>query len=297
MTGRTHLVERAVEALHARPWQPSMRAAIDPGPGAAPQPQLQPSSSTPTSIPVVVGMDALERAGLVPRPEAGQRSRLAEELALVRQQVLRGMPAQTPGDARCARVVMVTSARPAEGKTFTALNLAAAIAEGVDTPVLLVDMDGRSGSLADRLGLPPGPGLRTLVEGNCLPIALPRGTAQPRLSIVPGGTDAPNAAPPPAEALASALRRLAAAFPDHVIVLDMPPALATADAGALAPVVGQIVMVVRAQATRRNEVEAALDVIEACPEIRLLLNRTGLRGKDSFGAQGGYDGHGNPPAP
>jgi len=299
MTRRPHLVERAVEALQedaGRNRHAGARAAIAPGlPAASAEAKPAPA---PAPNPAIVGMAALEQAGLMPRPRTGARSRLAEEIALIRHQVLRGIPTLPAGDQRCARMVMVTSARPGEGKTFTALNVAAAIADGESTPVLLVDIDGRRGSLGELLGLAGQPGLRALASAPSIaPASLTRETAVPRLAVMTNEDVPGNSVVPPAESLAGAVRRLAAAFPGHIIVLDMPPALSTADAGALAPIVGQVMMVVLAEKTQRNEVEAALDVVEACPEIRLLLNRAGLTLNDSFGAHGGYDGYGSPQLP
>jgi len=91
------------------------------------------------------------------------------------------------------------------------------------------------------------------------------------------------------------LARLAAALPDHIFVLDTPPCLSTSDASVLAPIVGQVVMVVEAERTQRAEVEAALDLVEACPNLQLLLNRAVLTANDTFGAYGGYDAYAAPP--
>lgn len=300
MTGRPHLAERAVEALRGQ----STRAQAplprpDPPPAAQPPAAaaevVLPAPAPATPAPAPIGLAVLEKAGLVARPQGGARSRLGEEIALVRQQVLRGIPTLPPGDARCARTIMVTSARPGDGKTFVSLNLAASIAEGAAMPVLLVDADGRRGSLGDKLALAGQPGLRAIAAVPALrPANVARQTEIPHLSVMSCNGPAEAAAPPAGEAIAAAVRRIVADFPGHLIVLDMPPALSTSDPGALAPLVGQVVLVVLAEHTQRNEVEAALDVVDACPDIRLLLNRAGLTLNDSFGAYGGYDGYGSP---
>jgi receptor protein-tyrosine kinase len=54
-------------------------------------------------------------------------------------------------------------------------------------------------------------------------------------------------------------------------------------------------MVVEAERTQRAEVEAALDLVEACPNLQLLLNRAVLTANDTFGAYGGYDAYAAPP--
>ncbi|HEY8613579.1 MAG TPA: hypothetical protein VIL69_20155, partial [Roseomonas sp.] len=51
-----------------------------------------------------------------------------------------------------------------------------------------------------------------------------------------------------------------------------------------ATVSGQVVLVVEAERTQRSEVEAALDLVEACPVLQLLLNKARLTESDTFGA-------------
>ncbi len=293
MSGRPHLAERAVEALQEKARRIEASPLPPRPPLAAPEPRRNPIPPASASNAPPIALAALEAAGLVVRPRGGARSRLAEEIALVREQVLRGIPNASPGDDRCARVVLVTSVRPGDGKTFISLNLSASIAEGAGVPVLLVDADGRRGSLSDALSIGDQPGLRMLATGSSVsPASLVRPTAIPQLSVL--GFGGPAGESSAGELLSEAVRRVATELPNHVIVLDMPPALATSDAGVLAPLAGQVVMVVLAEKTQRNELESALDVLDACPEIRLLLNRAGLTLNNSFGAHGGYDGYGSP---
>ena len=64
-----------------------------------------------------------------------------------------------------ANLIMVTSAMPGEGKSFTSLNLAMSIAAELDNTVMLVDADVARPSVLRMLGLPNGPGLLDLLEG------------------------------------------------------------------------------------------------------------------------------------
>jgi receptor protein-tyrosine kinase len=264
---RTHLVERAM-----------MVGDLSPLPPSPPPQQL----SIPPQAPAIL-MPALTGAGLVALSDGLGRSRVAEEMNLVQQQVLREIEDSHDGHAR---VVLVTSARPGEGKSFVALNLAAAIASRGHRDVVLVDADGREGALSHRLGA-AAPGLRDLVLAPAQAMPGLLRTAAGFLFLPSGG--APGGLPPGA-ALAGAIARLARLLPGHVLVLDTPPSLSTSDANALAAVAGQVVMVVGAERTRHEEVEAALDVMEACPRLWLLLNRVRLTGSDSFGAHGPYAG-------
>ncbi|MCG7363719.1 CpsD/CapB family tyrosine-protein kinase [Roseomonas sp. ACRSG] len=307
--GRAHLVERAAEAFS----DPNAFTARQPGPAPedppakllegqalrlpeAPVARLpgadaeapgnrRPEAPVPPAKPAIA-MSTMVSAGLTAVPSGSQRSRVVEELALAQQQVLRGME-DTGGRNR---VVLVTSARPGEGKTFIAVNLAASMANSGTRKVVLVDVDGKRGSISDALGLGEAAGLRQLAaspQERGLPLlqtteirnllVLPYGRAVADAAHVPSGTQ-----------LAEAITRLARSLPDHVLVLDTPPSLSTSDANALSAMAGQVVMVVDAGRTQRSEVEAALDMMEACPLLQLLLNRVSMTASDSFGAYGDY---------
>ena len=70
---------------------------------------------------------------------------------------------------------------------------------------------------------------------------------------------------------------------EELFVIDAPPCLSSSDPAALAAVAGQVLLVVEAEKTRRGEIEAALDLIDACPNIKLLLNKIRLTTRDTFG--------------
>jgi receptor protein-tyrosine kinase len=278
---RPHLVERALGATAAvdvpAPPQPAPAALREPPPAATPP------------IPLAV----LVRAGLVAAAEATRRARVLEEVAVAQTQLLRALPKPADATGRGANLVMFTSARPAEGKTFCSLNVAAGLARASTRPVLLVDADGKQGSLSMALEQSGARGLMGLVTDPALnPAALIVPTELARLSVLPYGPPAARDGQPPGPRLSGALLRLAAALPQHIIVIDTPPCLAASDPSTLAHIVGQVVLVVQAEKTERREVEAALDLVDSCPTLHLLLNQARLTVSESFGAYGGYDGYG-----
>jgi len=59
---------------------------------------------------------------------------------------------------------------------------------------------------------------------------------------------------------------------NRIIVFDSPPALAATPAAELAKQVGQALLVARADLTGRAALEDAVDLLSACPDIKLLLN-------------------------
>lgn len=244
----------------------------------------------PSAAPVIP-LEVLAKAGLVVPPVGTSRSRLSEEVAVVQHALLRTLKNTRSTDGRCDRIIMVTSAKPGEGKTFMSLNLAASLAASGTRPVVLVDCDGKHLSISRLLGCAEQPGLRTLASNQShLPSSMLIASAIERFSLLPYGAmpaESPDIAP--GQLVAAALLRLAATLPNHLIVLDTPPCLSTSDPGALATIAGQVLMVVEAEHTQRNEVEAALDMVDACPTLQLVLNRATLTPNDTFGAYGGYD--------
>ena len=295
----------APDAAAVLPGQPAAEASRpgDTGPSLPAQEReaaAAPARSAPEgggARPAPPTLELMRKAGLVLAPEGGMRMRLAEEFSVIHHQLLRTIRTMEPpaqGSGRSRRVILVTSARPGEGKTFCSLNIAASIAQGRSAPVLLVDVDGKRGSLSELLGLGGVPGLRLLAaEPAQSPIPLIVPTEQRHLSILPYGTPAPGAPTvPPGTTVAAAVQRLASLLPQHVIILDAPPCLSTSDPSSLAPVAGQVLMVVEAERTQRAEVEAALDLVEACPILQLMLNQARMNSADTFGAYGTYDGYG-----
>jgi receptor protein-tyrosine kinase len=280
---RAHLVERAAEMLARRVPRPEEA----PPPAAPPvAPQMVPPAAAPSAIvhspprpAPAIALGALRVAGLLAGQPDGHRVR--EEIAMVQHALLRQVDDALPDASPQRRIILIASALPGEGRSFLALNLAHAIAGRGARPVLLVDADGRPGSLTALLGLGDRPGLRELVaapSGRSTDFVLP--TEAERLAFLASGRPLPEAPAAPRGTVAHALQRLAMALPDHVLIVDSPPCLSSSEATALAGVAGQVLLVVAAERTTRAEVEAALDAVEACPVLRLVLNgaRLGAHG-------------------
>jgi capsular exopolysaccharide synthesis family protein len=172
---------------------------------------------------------------------------------------------------RPVRTIAVTSAMPDEGKTTAALNLAVVSSMNLDRRVLLVDCDLRRPKLHVALGLRPECGLAEVLSGEgSLDRAVQKldGTA---LSVLPVRTTPSN----PSELLASDRMRslveeLARSW-DQVI-FDMPPTLALPDAKTVSELTDGLVFVVRANQTPRDDVAAALDILDRRRVLGIVLN-------------------------
>ena len=319
--GRAAPPPQAVEAA------PAPEALLPPPPGAPPQPVgAVPSEAIPPAPPIPappipvppipvpppgsrpvlprpapavradagsllpsIALVALEGAGMVVARAA--RTRISEEYRIVIGRVLRALREEAGGTA-LSNLVMVTSARPGEGKSFTALNLAGSIAQHSTEKVLLVDLDAKLRPISALLGVGDRLGFHDMVADPTLrPEDVILNTAIANLTFLPVGsrsgelTDSTSVRP-----ITPVITRLARCFPKHLIMLDAPPCLSTSDPHTVAPYVGQVVMVIEAERTQRSEVEAALDLVRVCPTITMLLNKVRLTTSHTYGA---YDYYGS----
>jgi protein-tyrosine kinase len=249
-----------------------------------------PGVNLDTMVPAPLTLDlvTLERAGMVVGRKA--RTRISEEFRVTVGQILRSVRGSyTPGRG-AGNLVMVTSARPGEGKSFSSLNIAGSIAQHTQREVLLVDIDAKQNALSDQLGIGDRPGLIDLaltpnlrIEDTIVRTIIPNLSFLPvgvrRVDSLEGGAEGTVARP-----ITALIERLGRRFANHIVLLDAPPCLSTSDPSTLAPFVGQVVMVVEAERTQRSEVLAALDLIKACPTITLMLNKIRVTTSYTFGA-------------
>ena len=217
----------------------------------------------------VVDRAGLEEKGfMLPDAPAGT---LAEELRIVKRGLLSHVRAKGPGRGQA---VMICSARPDDGKTFTAINLALSLAGERDVEVLLVDGDVAKPEILSILGLEGGAGLLDALADDRADVeAMIVRTDVGSLSVLSAGRQTHDAT----ELLSSSrmselLSALTAGHPRRVLLFDTPPALAASAASAIAAHMGQVVMVVRADETSEADLREAVGLVSACPDIKLVLN-------------------------
>jgi capsular exopolysaccharide synthesis family protein len=180
---------------------------------------------------------------------------------------------------------MVTSARPGEGKTFISLNLALAFASERDVKALLVDIDTQHSTMQTILGISGEQGIVDVLAGTCeLSDVLVR-TNIANLMILPSGRGGPHVPELfSSNQMAALMAEMTRRFADRYVIIDTPPCMASSDAAALAPLVGQIVFIVEAHHTQQMEIEASLGMLSACPRISLLLNKSDTLAGEHFGS-------------
>lgn len=232
---------------------------------------------------VEMDLARLENLGLVTPDHL--ESWTAHELRVLKRPILRNAKGQGGRPIANGHRVMVTSALPGEGKTFTAANLALSIAMELEDAVLLVDGDVAHPKLLQLLGVPESAGLLDVLSDPDLALEdVVLQTNIDGLMLLPAGSHQRRATELIAsDRMAQLIGRLSARLPGHIIVFDSPPLLLTSEARVLATHVGQVVMVVAADSTSRQAVEDALATIERCENVMMMLNKADASGVGSYG--------------
>jgi len=170
-------------------------------------------------------------------------------------------------------VILVASALAGEGKSFSAANLARSIALEPDYSVLLIDADVASPRISHALGLLDRKGLmNSLVEPDCDVESLILTTDIEGLSVLPAGGSHENATEHLSSERMRSVLHLLQQKPSRIIVIDSLPILLTTEARVLAPLAGQVLMVVRAESTPQAAVDEAVDILGEGVNVKLLLN-------------------------
>ena len=219
---------------------------------------------------------------------------LLEEFRLVKRGLMLAAAESRAGiGAPHGERILIASAHSGEGKTWCAVNLALAIAAEKDNEVLLVDADFAKPSVLSTLGLPGGPGLMDALADPSLAVEdCVVGTDVAGLYVLPAGrTTNSDTEFLAANRAALVLERLSEHSPSRLSIFDSPPVLAASPAAELASIVGQTLVVVRAERTGEAALKDTLSLLAGCEDIKLLLNGvqfspTGRR----FGSYYGYGG-------
>ncbi|HEV2702996.1 MAG TPA: hypothetical protein VGV09_15310 [Steroidobacteraceae bacterium] len=205
-------------------------------------------------------------------PEIGQEPRFADYYREIKRPVIQR--ALAVGASANQRLILVTSPLPAEGKTFTSLNLALSIARERDVSVLLIDADFPKAHIGRALGVHDEPGLLDAVADPSVNVeSLILSTDVKGLEILPGGGTSAHAAELVASARMGELTaRLVGHNPRRLVLFDSAPLLVSSEARALIQLPGQIILVARSGLTPRRALQDAISQIDRKKLQGLVLN-------------------------
>jgi len=246
-----------------------------PQPKAAPQPAeaqakivvppLPPAEPPQAWRPRVVSLAVPASAPLLPFEKAGMPA--AEQYRIARTKITH--------HPKRPKVIVVTSPSVGDGKSISAINLAAALGLQSEIKVLLIDGDFRRSSIHPLLGLAAVPGLAEVISGEQpFEDVVVQAEQYPNLHILVSGSSTIN----PAELLDSQRWR---ALCDRLreryqyVIIDSPPISMVADFELIQLAADGTILVMRPDHTKRNPALKALETVPREKLVGVLLNCVG----------------------
>jgi protein-tyrosine kinase len=233
-----------------------------------------------------VDRDALREAGLM-APEADEQL-LVHQYRDIKRPLIAHAFGKRATKVDNGNIIMVTSSMAGEGKTFSSINLALSMAREKDHSILLVDADVAKPQTSEIFGASEEPGILDLLENHKMsPESIVLQTDVPGLTLLPAGRSRDSAT----ELLASSrmqnvLNVLGSMRPNGLVLLDSPPLMQTSEAKVLASLVGQIVLIVRAEHTSQDAVLSSIEVLDEDMPVNLILNQARIDSKSGYYSYG-----------
>ena len=220
----------------------------------------------------------------------GERKQINEEYREIKRKLIANAFGALAKTLNNPNIIMVTSSRPSEGKTFTATNLALSIAAEQDKTVLLVDADVLKPNVLNTLGLERRKGLMEYLSGDVEDISeVLYSTNIDKLKIIPAGKSHHLST----EMLASqkmheTVDEFANRYPDRIVIFDTPPLIGINESAILANFAGQAVVVVEEGKTKINDIKMSVERLNPEMAIGFVVNKSIHHDTDGSGYYGYY---------
>ena len=280
------LVERTLKKLQESQGAKAPGAAVPP---RAPQPPSSPErQAMPIETTRVVSVDRarLREMNLLAPPDMERR--IARQYQQIKRPLVASALGGTLGPA--GHVIMLASALPGEGKTFTSINLALSLALEKDIEVLLVDADVPKPHVSRIFGVEQERGLMDLLfnrELHANQVILR--TDVPGLTLLPAGHAGETATESLAsERMAEVVQQLAAPNRRRIVLFDSPPLMLSTESRVLTAAAGQVVLVVRAESTSREAVLHAVEAVGEGKPVSIILNQSSAAPAENYYGYGSY---------
>jgi len=232
---------------------------------------LDTTITTPNDVADIGSLPAL---GIVPRLSDGGHRRVVPQLTRKLQRVValerpESMIADAYRSLRTAvllanaeappKVLLITSPLPREGKSTTSVNSAVVFAQKGQR-VLLVDGDMRRGDIHRLLNIVPNGGLSAALTGEPMEPFYRRHPDLPNLTVLPAGNRPPKV---PDLLDSPRMRELVSSWREGFdqVIIDAPPVIGLSDAVILATMSDLVVLVLRAQQSRRQDLLRAQEIL------------------------------------
>ncbi|WP_371195037.1 XrtA-associated tyrosine autokinase [Glaciecola sp. SC05] len=223
---------------------------------------------------IEIDLERLEKLGFVTLTNA--RRQINEEYREIKRKLIQNAFGPLSKTLPNANIIMVSSARPSEGKTFSAVNLALSIAAEQDKTVLLVDADVLKPNVLRTLDVDARQGLMDYLLGETDNISnVIYRTNVPKLRIIPAGSSHHLST----ELLASGImnetvNEFSTRYKDRVVIIDTPPIIGINESAILASFAGQAVIVVEEGKSKLHDIQQSVERLNPDMAIGFLVNKS-----------------------
>ena len=223
---------------------------------------------------IIIDLDNLAQKGFVSTDST--RQVINEEYRVIKRKLLDNAFGPLSKSLKNSNIIMVTSSRQGEGKTFTAINLALSIALEKDKTVLLVDADVLRPNVMKTLELKNEQGLIEYLLGEKDDISeVMCKTNLDNLRIITAGKSHHLSAELLAsERMFAAVEEFANRYTDRIVIVDTPPLLGINETAILANLAGQALVVTEEFKTKLVDVENAVKHLKPEMAIGFIVNKT-----------------------
>lgn len=221
---------------------------------------------------------------------ATERRLIYEEYRVIKRKLINNAFGGLSSTLKHPNLILVSSSRPGEGKTFTSVNLALSIALEQDKTVLLVDADVLRPNVSRTLEISTPLGLTDYLSSTDVNAAdIIYSTNVERLKIITAGKPHHLST----ELLASdkmieLVNEFASRYPDRIVIFDAPPLLGVNETCVMAAMCGQAVVVLEENKTKLNELDKALSLLPKELAVGFVINKAYYSRDKGYGYGYGY---------
>ena len=220
-----------------------------------------------------IDLERLEQKGFVALSK--KRTLINEEFRSIKRKLLNNAFGGLAKTLNHSNLILVSSSRPNEGKTFCAVNLALSIALEKDKTVLLVDADVLKPSVSKTLELGANAGLIEYLSGEVEDVSsVIYQTNVENLRVIPAGL--PHYLSNEllsSDKMQQLFDEFASRYPDRIVIFDCPPLLGVNETTVMAEQCGQGVIVVEEFKSKLTEVKKAVDLLPEEMAVGLVMNK------------------------
>ncbi len=235
-----------------------------------------------------IDLDSLSKRNFVAK--ATERKLIYEEYRVIKRKLINNAFGPLSSSLKNPNLILVSSSRPGEGKTFTSVNLALSIALEQDKTVLLVDADVLRPNVSRTLEISVPRGLTDYLSSDSVDVTdIMYSTNVERLKLIAAGKPHHLSTELLAsDKMAALVAEFASRYPDRIVIFDAPPLLGVNETSVLAAMCGQAVIVLEENKTKLNELEKAISMLPPDLATGFVINKAHYSRDKGYGYGYGY---------